>query len=152
MREWKIVINVIKQKLNCEKGFTLVELMVVVAILAILAALAVPRISNATDSAKQAQIMSDLRTIDSAITMYYTDVGTYPASIASLVTTATVSGSTKGPWLVNTPTPPKGSVNISGTGQEITQSYAIDATANRATITIGGTVYNIDALKTTLNW
>ena len=53
-----------------KKGFTLVELVVVIAILGILAGIAIPRFMDATASARGAKIVADMRTIDSSIMMY----------------------------------------------------------------------------------
>lgn len=61
-----------------KKGFTLVELVVVIAILGILGGIAIPRFMDATASAKGSKIVADLRTIDSAVSMYYAKVGEYP--------------------------------------------------------------------------
>ncbi len=55
------------QKLKNKKGFTLVELMVVVAIIGVLTAIAIPVYNNVTDNAKIAAFKSNLRTIDGAI-------------------------------------------------------------------------------------
>ena len=61
-----------------KKGFTLVELVVVIAILGILAGIAIPRFMDATATARGAKIVADLRTIDSAVSMYYAKKGDYP--------------------------------------------------------------------------
>lgn len=76
------MINFIRQNLKSQKGFTLVELMVVVAILGILASIAIPRLSNSTASANTAKAAADLRTIDSAISMYLANdtTGVAPSS------------------------------------------------------------------------
>lgn len=58
------------QKANNQKGFTLVELMVVVVILGILVAIAVPIYNSVTDKAELSSIKANLRTIDGAITAY----------------------------------------------------------------------------------
>ncbi|UZQ81887.1 prepilin-type N-terminal cleavage/methylation domain-containing protein [Thermoanaerobacter sp. RKWS2] len=57
------------------KGFTLVELLVVVAIIAILAAALVPRLLGYTDRARQARAMSDLGTMKTVIETYTADQG-----------------------------------------------------------------------------
>lgn len=52
------------------KGFTLVEIMIVVAIIALLAAIAVPGFLRARKRAQASRILNDLRLIDSAIDQY----------------------------------------------------------------------------------
>ena len=60
------------------KGFTLIELVCVIAILGILAGIAIPRILNSNASAAGAKLLGDLRTIDSASTIYRTKNSTVP--------------------------------------------------------------------------
>ncbi len=64
-----------------ETGFTLVELLVVIAVIAILAALLVPALSRGKDSAKSAACKSNLRQIGLALIMYVDEHEKYPGSI-----------------------------------------------------------------------
>lgn len=62
------------------RGFTFIEIMVVVAILAILAALVVPRIMGRTDDAKRTAAKVQIRNIEGALQLYKLDNGVYPTS------------------------------------------------------------------------
>src|SRR5690349_24441513 len=59
-----------RNKLNNKSGFTLVEIMIVVAIIALLAAIAVPNFLRARKRSQSTRILEDLRIIDSAIDQY----------------------------------------------------------------------------------
>jgi general secretion pathway protein G len=67
------------------KGFTLVELLVVLAILALLLTLAVPRYFNSINKAKDATLKQDLNTLRESIDKFYADNGQYPKTLEDLV-------------------------------------------------------------------
>ena len=62
------------------RGFTLIELMVVVVILGILAGLIVPRIMGRPEEAKQTKARIQLESIDTALKLYRLDSGVYPST------------------------------------------------------------------------
>lgn len=64
--------------MRARKGFTLIELVVVTAILGILAGIAIPRFMDSIETARGAKLLADLRSIESAGTVYYTKNGKYP--------------------------------------------------------------------------
>lgn len=67
------------------KGFTLVEIMIVVAIIALLAAIAIPNLLRAKISANDALAKSTLRSLSTASETYATaNTGNYPGQITSL--------------------------------------------------------------------
>ncbi|MCG1041161.1 type II secretion system major pseudopilin GspG [Mycetohabitans sp. B8] len=61
-----------------QRGFTLIEIMVVIAILGILAALVVPKIMSRPDQARRVAAGQDIHTIMDALKLYRLDNGRYP--------------------------------------------------------------------------
>lgn len=62
------------------RGFTLIEVMVVVVILGILAAIVVPKVMDNPDKARQAKARQDIRALESALNMYKLDNYNYPST------------------------------------------------------------------------
>jgi general secretion pathway protein G len=65
---------------NKRAGFTLIELMIVVAILGLLAYVLVPRIMERPEEARRIRARVDIKTIESALKLYKVDNGTYPTT------------------------------------------------------------------------
>lgn len=69
-----------------ERGFTLIELIVVIAILGILAAIAVPRVTTSLSNAKVKADEANLKILQNAVERYYVEHDqTYPSSLQKLV-------------------------------------------------------------------
>ena len=67
-----------------QKGFSLIELLIVVAIILIIAAIAIPNLLRARISANEASAVSSLRTMNTACITYNSTYGAYPASTLDL--------------------------------------------------------------------
>ncbi len=68
------------KQLNNRRGFTLIEIMVVIVILALLAALVGPKILGRTDDAKIQTTKTQIRSLESALKLYKLDNGVYPTT------------------------------------------------------------------------
>jgi general secretion pathway protein G len=67
-------------------GWTLIELLIVIALITILAGLAMTQYRNSITQSKEAVLKTDLFRMRDAIDQYYADKGQYPASLDALVT------------------------------------------------------------------
>ncbi|MEE8300036.1 MAG: prepilin-type N-terminal cleavage/methylation domain-containing protein [Desulfatiglandales bacterium] len=80
-------------KMKNQKGFTLIELMIVIAIIGILAAIAIPQFSAYRKRSYNSSAQADIRNAATAQEAYYVDFSTYATAVAS------ITGTTYGLWL-----------------------------------------------------
>jgi len=75
-----VLVRVPVQRHHREAGFTLIEIMVVIAIIGILATLIVPNIMGRPDEARATAAKHDVGTINQALKLYRLDIGRYPTT------------------------------------------------------------------------
>ena len=68
------------------RGFTLIELMVVLAIVATLISIVVPKYFSAVDQARETALKETLKVVRDAIDKHFSDTGKYPETLDDLVT------------------------------------------------------------------
>jgi general secretion pathway protein G len=70
-----------------QRGFTLVELLVVIVVLAVLAAIVLPKFMDSSTRSKESSLKTDLKLLRNAITLFQADIGKYPNTLADLAQT-----------------------------------------------------------------
>ena len=70
---------------GARRGFTLIELIVVMAIVSLLLTLALPRYFQSIDVSKETVLKENLRTVRETIDKFYGDTGRYPESLEEMV-------------------------------------------------------------------
>lgn len=73
-------MNKLSRYLKKEQGFSLIELLIVIAILALLAMLIIPRLTTSLDSAQLTTDQANVKLLQSAVERYYFDKGEYPTT------------------------------------------------------------------------
>ncbi|HWR77046.1 MAG TPA: pilin [Thiobacillus sp.] len=100
-----------------QKGFTLIELMIVVAIIGILAAVAIPAYSDYTNRAKVTEIITAASACKTSVTEFFESQGALPATLAAA-------------GCASNPTTHAGALTLSATGQITIASLIAAAPGN----------------------
>jgi general secretion pathway protein G len=135
------------------RGFTLVELLIVIVILAVLAAIAIPKFMNSGVRSKESSLKSNLKLVRNSLELFHNDTGAWPATLSDLaVTTAPASGKDstgatktisssdfKGPYIQSVPTDP---VSNSAFTYSVTSPTVGTITSSASGNGLDGTAYS----------
>lgn len=120
-----------------EGGFTLVELMVVVAVIGVLATLAVPLYTNVQARGRLAKAQADSRTLASAVGVYGSHMGRIPTTLTQLTTVSTnAQGLPAGPFVASVPVAPGGWGAYTYTPNTAAGTFTITTSGDGTTVSI----------------
>jgi prepilin-type N-terminal cleavage/methylation domain-containing protein len=123
------------------KGFTIIELLIVIAVIAILVGIALPRFKGMQDEGRIAQAKGELRTLQSAVESYYIHQNnTYPTAL-SLLTGTSITPNLLGSALPSDPFNGTNNYGYATNGTNYYVIYSIGAGGNgSAAVSSGGVV------------
>jgi len=130
---------------NKQKGFSLIELLIVVAIILIIAAIAIPNLLRSKIAANQASAVGSLRTLNTACIAYSTSYGQFPAALTNLGPVGSGTASSTSADLIDSvlSAGQKSGYTFAFTAGTSNQSYSITATPITAATT-GQNMYFTD--------
>ena len=116
------------------KGFTLVEIMLVVVIIGALAAMIIPRLSGRTEQAKASVAQADIQShLATALKLYELDNGMFPttgqglAALRAKPTTAPTARNWRGPYIERDPIDPWGNLYVYSSPGEHRTDYDLSS-------------------------
>ena len=125
-----------QREFGSQRGFTLVELLIVVAIIGILSSIAIPLFNNMQTRARVAKGQADVRALATAVSVYLAHYGSVPTALGEMtVSGVNNQGTTAGPVIAAIPTTPVGwtpsnaiYTYVTGAGETFTISATGDFT------------------------
>ena len=126
----------IGKTMNNNKGFTIIEMMTVIAIIGILTTIAAPSFQRSVIRAKEASLRNSLFVLRDVLDQYYADHGDYPESLEVLTQTKYIRSVPKDPFTRSEET----WILIPPEGESLSGVYDIHSGSNK--ISLYGTPYN----------